>query len=139
MVKNILKISFEGSMGEMYNAAKRTLEIKQYQEGGIFCIYTRFNFAFEEVRKKRELDSNIINVLITSLSSITLPPFPEHFVGCGGGFTEIEVGKNGGKSHHRWWSCPPKGWEELDKITHEIIHYCLDEFDDRSIEHSPKI
>lgn len=130
MVKNLLKIKFEGTMGLKYEITKRSLEIKQYDDGDIFCIYIRLNFELEKIRKKRKLDQNIINVLMSSLSSITLPAFPEHSMGCDGGFTEIEMGGYEGKSHYRWWSSPPEGWKELDNITHKIIHYCLDEFDD---------
>lgn len=130
MVNRLLKISFEGTMGAKYEVAKRTLEVKQYDEGDIFCIYTRLNFDLEKIRKKRILDSHIVKELMTSLSSITIPAFPEHFMGCDGGFTEIEVGGYGGKSHYRWWSCPPEQWKELDSVTHKIINYCLEELDE---------
>ena len=34
---------------------------------------------------------------------------------------ELEIGGYGGKSHFRWWSAPPEGWEQLDAITGKLI------------------
>ena len=58
---------------------------------------------------------------MSSLSTLQIPAFPEHIMGCDGGFTEIEIGGYVGKSCYRWWSCPPEGWEKLDEIVQKII------------------
>ena len=128
MVKNLLQIQYEGTMGDMYETAKRSLEIKQLDNGNIYCVYSHFNYEQNIIHKKKYLDKIIIDVFIKTLSTITLPAFPEHAMGCDGGFTEIKMGGYDGQSHYRWWSCPPKGWETLDDITNEIMEYCLNQF-----------
>ena len=130
MVKNLLKIDFEGTMGEMRETAKRSLEIKQHDDGKIYCVYTHLNYELNKTHDKKYLNINIIKAFMETLSNITLPAFPEHLMGCDGGFTEITIGGYSGQSHYRWWSCPPIGWETLDKVTNEIMEYCLNEFDD---------
>jgi len=50
---------------------------------------------------------------------LKIPAAPVFDMGCDGGFTEIEIGDYSGKAHYRWWSIPPRGWEELSKIAQE--------------------
>ena len=47
-------------------------------------------------------------------------------MGCDGGYTELEIGGYSGKSHFRWWSCPPDGWEELNELTNKLISCATD-------------
>ena len=130
MVQILLKIEYEATLGGRIETAKKSLEIKQLDNGNVYCVYSYLNFDLNISHDKKYLDKNVIYSYIETLSAITLPAFPEHMMGCDGGFTEIQMGGYDGQSHYRWWSCPPKGWEKLDKITKDILEYCLNEFDE---------
>ena len=121
MAERILRISFEGTYGFLHETAKRTIDIFKYTNGEYYYKFSRLNESLDKITTKRKMDANKINEIITMLSEIQIPAFPIHEMGCDGGFTEIEVGDYAGKSHFRWWSCPPIGWEKLDEITQRII------------------
>jgi len=49
-------------------------------------------------------------------------------MGCDGGFTELYIGGYSGKVTCRWWSVPPKAWEELGETALEVISFRQEEF-----------
>lgn len=130
MVKYLLKIKLEGTRGFKHETSSRTIDIRQDADGNTYFIYTRLCVSDKRINFRKNVDALVIEKYINQLSQLTIPAFPNHDMGCDGGFTEVEMGAYDGKSHYRWWSSPPKGWEELDQVTEEIIEYCdTDDFD----------
>jgi hypothetical protein len=121
MANRILRVSYEGTYGQPHEIEKRTIDVIKYNSGEYFYKFTTFNENLEKHTIKNKIASDVVDKLLSALSKIIIPAFPKHQMGCDGGFTEIEVGGYEGKSHYRWWSCPPEGWEELDEITQLII------------------
>ena len=124
MANRLLRIKFEGMMGMAHETAPRTIDIIKNKSDDVYCHYRYRDYFKKSHIIKNKLDPTTIYDFLSQLTSLTLPAFPEHHMGCDGGFTEIEIGDYSGKSHYRWWSAPPKGWKALDEITQAIIEYC---------------
>jgi len=108
---------------------KRQIEIVKYQDGSFFSKYTWNDSAVTKQTIKKQMTASEVKKIMASLSALHIPAFPEHRMGCDGGFTELEVGGYEGKSCYRWWSGAPEGWEELDEVTQGIIDLIADEED----------
>ena len=121
MAKRILRVAYEGTFGVIHETAKRTIDIIKHKDGEYYYKFIKMNELQKNVAVKKKVDSCKVEEILTMLSTITVPAFPRHDMGCDGGFTEIEVGDYGGKSHFRWWSMPPEGWEALDDVARKII------------------
>jgi len=128
MAERILKIKIENTWGYKFEQM-RYIEIIQYQDGSYFSKYTFSNSPTTKQTIKEPMLKSDVEKILSSLSALHIPAFPMHFMGCDGGFTELEVGGYTGKSCYRWWSGPPKGWEEMDKITRGIIKLITGEDD----------
>ncbi len=123
MTERVLRIKLEETFGPPHVLAKQQIDIIKNKDGSYYSKHTRMNEKLEKISSKKKLASSDIDNIISLISKITIPAFPQHQMGCDGGFTEIEIGDYCGKSSFRWWSVPPKGWEELDAITTKIIEY----------------
>ena len=128
MVDRILRVSYEGTFGTWDETTKRTIDIVKFSNGEYYLKFSRLYFVIEngtEKKKrlttKRKIEAVKVDKILKKLSKVQIPAFPEHHMGCDGGFTEIEMGGYAGKSSYRWWSGAPEGCEELDKVTQSII------------------
>lgn len=117
MIERILRIKLEETFGLPHELAKKQLDIFKDKNGEYYSKYTRMDKNLKKISSKKKLVSNDIKKTIKLLSTIQIPAFPKHQMGCDGGFTEIEIGDYSGKSSFRWWSVPPVGWEALAEIT----------------------
>lgn len=115
MARRVLRITHEATVG-FAGETKQQFDIIQYANG-TYC--SKYTHGFETT--KTPLSDSEVKNIFALLSNVTIAAFPEHHMGDDGDFTEIEVGDYAGKSHYRWWSVPPKGWEELNKVTDKII------------------
>jgi len=59
--------------------------------------------------------------ILKQLFKLNLPIAPKPFQRCDGDYTEIHLGDHWAESKFRWWSVPPKGWEELNLLTIELL------------------
>ncbi len=121
MTKRILRITYESTFGTPRETAKKYIDVIESKNGEYHYKFTSTNIEFNRISVKKKVDVSKVRVMLEKLAEINVPAFPQHQMGCDGGFTEIEVGGYSGKSLFRWWSCPPKGWEELDDITQKLI------------------
>ncbi len=124
MVERILRITLEATFGLPHEILKRRIDIIRNKNGEYFSKYTVINEDLKKETVMTRLIVSDVDKIIASLSKINVPAFPKHPMGFDGQYTELEIGDYSGKSHFRWWSVPPVGWEELDKITKKIISYC---------------
>ena len=121
MTERILSISTEGTFGTSYETAKKIFEVIKDNNGVYYFIFTRKSELLQNETIKKRVENHQVAEIMSRLSAIKIPAFPNHQMGCDGGFTELEVGGYEGKSHFRWWSGPPRGWEELDDVAQFII------------------
>ncbi|MBD1399441.1 hypothetical protein [Pelovirga terrestris] len=121
MAEIILRISTEGTFGTPYETAKKMFEVIKDNKGAYYFKFTKKNELLQNETIKKRVENDQIAEIMSRLSAIKIPAFPNHQMGCDGGFTELEVGGYEGKSHFRWWSGPPQGWEELDDVARLII------------------
>ena len=121
MAERVLRISIEGTFGTPYETAKKTFEIIKHTHGEYYFKFTWKNELLQDETIEKRVGNDQVDEIISRLSAIKIPAFPNHQMGCDGGFTELEVGGYEGKSHFRWWSGPPQGWEELDEVGRIII------------------
>ena len=70
---------------------------------------------------KHNLQASDVDPILEQLFKLKLPIAQELIPGCDGGFTEIELGDYWGGSKFRWWSVPPEGWEELDRLVYDLL------------------
>jgi hypothetical protein len=124
MAERILRISLEAAFGLPHELLKERIDIIKNKNGEYFSKHTFINKDLKKETVKTRLEISGIDKIIATLSTINVPAFPKHQMGCDGGFTELEIGDYSGRSLFRWWSDPPDGWEELDEITKKIISYC---------------
>ena len=120
MANRILRIRLENTRGFAYEKNTQFTIIK-HNDGTYHLKYTWTNEDLEKETFKKQLLASEVENILSLLSNLTIPAFPEHHMGCDGSFTELEVGGYAGMSHYRWWSAPPIGWEKLDEITQNII------------------
>lgn len=121
MTERILRITYESTFGTPHDTAKKYIDIIKCKNGEYYYKFTKTNETLNRISVKKKIDISEVEVILKKLSKINVPAFPQHDMGCDGGFTEIEVGGYSGKSHFRWWSVPPEGWEELHDITKKLI------------------
>jgi len=128
MADRLLRITMERTCCFKYEQ-KSQIEIVKYQDGSYYSKYTWNDSAVTKQTIKKQMTASEVENIMATLSALHIPAFPEYEMGCGGGFTELEVGGYIGKSCYRWWRCPPVGWEELDEVTQGIIDLIADEED----------
>ena len=128
MADRILRITTEICFATWYEY-KKQIDIVKYQDGSYFSKLTMISIGNEKQTIKKQMMASEVETIMSSLSTLQIPAFPEHVMGCDGDFTEIEIGGYIGKSCYRWWSCPPEGWEKLDEIVQGIITLIAGECD----------
>ena len=121
MAETLLTVRFEATFGMRYELVPRRVDIIKAKNGKYYSRYTRRNESNEREVTKKGISAKEVEQIIADLSKIHIPAFPDHRMGCDGGYTELEVGGYSGKSHFRWWSVPQEGWEELDAIAQKVI------------------
>ena len=123
MAERLLRIKLENcGPGFPHELLPRRIDIIKNSNGEYISKYTKTNEDNKRVTIKKKITSSDVDGIMKELSTIHIPVFPNHHMGCDGGFTELEVGGYSGKSHFRWWSGAPDDWEELDDIVERVIH-----------------
>ena len=124
MIK-ILKIRTEGGFGSRLDCAPQTYSLFKQESGRYF--FRHWKLCEDEKRRSRKYDvrEEDIEPLLKKLMQLHIPAFPEHELGCDGGYTELEIDSFRGKSAFRWWSVPPPGWEEMDEIVNNMLNLIL--------------
>ena len=120
-MERIIRLTVESSWVRPDELSKYQIDILKYSDGRYSARYKKWDDNGKVVTFKNELPTRTVTDMLELLPTIQLPAFPQHMMGCDGGFTEIEVGGDCGKSHFRWWSVPPDGWEELAQLAAELI------------------
>ena len=125
MAERLLRIKIEScGPGLPYQLEPRIISVTRFCNGEYIAKYTKSDENDKKVTVKNKMTASDVDVIMKDLSTIHIQAFPDHRMGCDGGFTELEVGYYSGKSHFRWWSSPPEGWEVLDDIVEKVIHCC---------------
>lgn len=112
--EQLFSIHFEGTWG-LAHMMHQYLRLMKQDES----YYFEYEHTGEEDLKlveRNEIEGDVAEKLIRRLRKIEVSAFPEHYMGCDGGFTEIEVGGYDGKAVFRWWTDGPKEWQALDKF-----------------------
>jgi len=116
-----MRITLESTWVRPNELSKHQIDILKYSNGCYFSKFKKMDHTGKVVTFKNELPNRTVADILELLPTIHIPAFPRHIMGCDGGFTEIEVGGDCGKSHFKWWSAPPDGWEQLDQVATKII------------------
>lgn len=125
MAERLLRIKIEScGPGLPYQLEPRIISVTRFCNGEYIAKYTKSDENDKKVTVKNKMTASDVDGIMKDLSTIHIQAFPDHRMGCDGGFTELEVGDYSGKSHFRWWSSPPEGWEVLDDIVEKVIHCC---------------
>lgn len=102
----------------------------------ISLVWSNAIFTLQGTRSRQDEGGNITRsklkmfkvskiwaeTLLATLRKTTIPLHPEDVLGCDGTFYSLELGNSYGGATYRWWSNPPKGWDVLPEVAHEIIH-----------------
>jgi hypothetical protein len=120
MQKEILSIRSELCFSPTGGSTK-SIEITKNDAGSYTARFKGRDDTGEKVTIEKQLATNEIEAILGELRDMQIPAFPEHDMGCDGGFTELMVGGYDGRSHFRWWSVPPPGWEPLEEIVGKIV------------------
>lgn len=120
-MERVIRITLESSWVRPNELSTHRIDILRDSKGRYFSKFKKYDDTGKIVAFKNELPKSKVTDILKLLPTIQVPAFPKHEMGCDGGFTEIEVGGHGATSHFRWWGAPPDGWEQLDKITTEVI------------------
>jgi hypothetical protein len=120
-MERVIRIAVESTWVRPNELSKYQIDILKYSNGCYFARFKKWDHTGKVLTFKDELPTRTVTDILELLRTIQIPAFPRHMMGCDGGFTEIEVGGYGGKSHFRWWSAPPNGWEQLDQVAAELI------------------
>ena len=122
MADRLLRIKIEGcGPGLPHELSPRIIDVIEASDGKYICKYTKRDESNNKVTVKKKMATSDVDGIMEELSTINIQAFPDHIMGCDGGFTELEVGGYSGKSHFRWWSDGPDGWEVLDDIVERVI------------------
>ena len=121
MAERILRVKWEGTYGTPQEVAPKRIDVFVDKNGDYFAKYIRLSEYQGRIATRIEVDSNEIDEIFETLSTLSIPAVPIPNIGCDGGYTELEVGGYTGLSHFRWWSVPPDGWEVLNEIAGKII------------------
>jgi len=127
IMNGILRITTEGTFGLKVDNAPQHYMICETEDGYILDhIHTCIGFDPETNEDISDsfsctLPKAMGDDIFAKLSTVRIPPFPQHHMGCDGGFTEIEMGGYDGNSSFRWWSSPPEEWQEFDNIVQQIL------------------
>jgi len=123
MADRLLRIKLEScGPGYLHESLPRIIDVIEDSNGGYISKYTKTDENNKKVTVKKKMTANDVDGIMKELSTINIQAFPNHLMGCDGGFTELEVGGYSGKSHFRWWSAAPDGWEVLDDIVDRVIN-----------------
>lgn len=117
----ILRIKIENYMGYRYELVPKVISISRAKNGEYWARCSVVDENLKRVVTKNKLNRKKVESLLAELQKLQIPAVPKFKMGCDGGFTEIEIGDYEGKALYRWWSEPPKGWEELDSLTEQFI------------------
>ena len=126
MAERILRVTMESCWGMFYEHI-RQIDVIKYENGTYCSKYTWKDESLTKQTLKKQMSAREVEDILSSLANLNIPASPNHDMGCDGGFTELEIGGYGGMAKYRWWSCPPVGWEKLDKITQGIIDFATEE------------
>jgi|TARA_Y100000031_G_C7937458_1_gene255500 hypothetical protein len=122
MAERLLRIKLENcGPGMPYELLPRRIDVIKNSNAEYIAKYTKMNEINKKVTVKNKMTASDVDGIMKELSIIHIQAFPNHLMGCDGGFTELEVGGYSGKSHFRWWSGAPDGWEKLDDIVERVI------------------
>ena len=102
MIERLIRIKLEGTFGLPHELAKKQIDIFKDKNGEYYSKYTRMDENFKKISSKKKLVSSEIRKTIKLLSTIQIPAFPKHQMGCDGGFTEIEI------TGHKFFVCDEK-------------------------------
>ena len=123
MAERLLRIKLEHCGPRFpHELLPRRIDIIKNSNGEYISKYTKTNENNKKVTVKKKMTASDVDEIMKELSTMHIPAFPNHHMGCDGGFTELEVGGYSGKSHFRWWSAAPDGWKVLDDIVERVIH-----------------
>lgn len=117
----ILRIQTSVSFGSKIDCAPQTFSLFVDSDGSYFFRHSKLYEDEKRRVRKYPVEKDAIETLLRQLDRLTIPACPEHELGCDGGDTELEVAGFGGKSLFRWWSVPPAGWEEMNKIVEDML------------------
>ena len=123
MAERILRIVTESTWGMPEECKPKNTDVVRTNDGKYHCRYLVLNDEGRRERRKVGIDEAQIISVLQRLKMASIPAVPSFEMGCDGGFTELHVGGYSGKVSYRWWSEPPKGWEELDKIASEVLSW----------------
>ena len=112
--EQLFSIHFEGTFGLAHMMHQYLRLMKQ--DESYYCEYEHTGEDGIKVVERNAIEAEDAEKLIRGLRKIEVSAFPEHYMGCDGGFTELEVGGYGGKSVFRWWTNGPKEWQALDRF-----------------------
>ena len=123
MAERLLRIKLENcGPGFPHELLPRRIDVIKNSNGEYIAKYTKTNENNKKVTVKKKMTASDVDEIMKELSKIHIQAFPNHLMGCDGGFIELEVGGYSGKSHFHWWSGAPYGWEVLDDIVERVIH-----------------
>jgi hypothetical protein len=120
-MERVMRITVESTWLQPNELSKHKIDILEDSNGCYFSKFKKRDHTGKVVTFKNEIPNRMVADILELLPTIHIPAFPRHMMGCDGGFTEIEVGGYAGKSHFRWWSSPPDGWEQLDQVAADLI------------------
>lgn len=117
----ILRIKLESCMGYTYELVPKVITISRAKNGEYWSRCSVVDEDLKRIVTKKKLNRKKVESLLAELRKSQIPAVPKFETGCDGSYTEIEIGDYEGKVLYRWWSEPPKGWEELDSLTEQFI------------------
>jgi hypothetical protein len=122
MKDRLLRIKIEScGPGLPHHLSPRIIDVIEVSNGKYISNYSKTDENNKKVTVKKEMTASDVDGIMKDLSTIHIQAFPDHRMGCDGGFTELVVGGYSGKSHFRWWSSAPDGWKVLDDIVEKVI------------------
>jgi len=135
-MNGLLRITTEGTMGFKVDTAPQHFMICE-TEDGYQLDHIRTCIGFDPETNEDISDSVSCTLskamgddILSKLAAVRIPPVPQHEMGCDGGFTEVEMDCGyDGNSSFRWWSDPPKEWQEFDNIVQQILNDLTEHLD----------
>ena len=112
----LLRIKTASSFGTRSETEPQIYDLYQRDER-FLVVHSRVRDDGKRGRTTREVDSGETASILEKLRRVQVPVAPDPVMGCDGGTTELEIGA----ARFSWWSVPPDGWGELDRLTYELV------------------